>query len=302
MYPANLWQLFKESYDKWSADRAPQLAAALAFYALFSLVPLLIVITTAAALLFGQESAHSQLTGQIRELIGQRSSDFMEELIRSANRPSSGFAMLAGAIILILGATAIFTQLQDSLNVIWGVTPKENRGFLELLRERSLAGAMVILIGCLTLSSLVLRTVMNAGGKYAAHLLPGASGFWSLLDVPASFAVIFVLFSATYRILPNARIEWRDVWHGALVAALLFTAGRYAIAFYLGRAKIEASYGAAGSMVAIMLWIYYSAQILFFGAEFARVASQRGHSSDILIGDAAVNKEPAHGRNPDATE
>jgi membrane protein len=278
----DIWQLIKDTYDKWSNDRAPQMAAAVAFYALFSLVPLLIVITTIASLSFGQAAANSQLTGEIRGLIGQSSTEFMQGLIRSAAKPSSGIAMTVGGVVLIFGSVAIFVQLQEALNVIWGVSSDQNRGLITMLKERSLAGLMVVLIGALTLSSIAIRTVLNAGGRYASQLLPGASSVWSLLDVPVSFALVFVLFALTYSVLPNAKIAWRDVWQGALVAALLFTIGRYAIAFYLGRAKIESSYGAAGSLVAIMLWVYYSAQILFFGAEFASVVSRRQRSNHAL--------------------
>ena len=269
--------LVKETVTRWTEDKASALAAALAYYALFSIAPLILVVVAVAGLVFGREAAQGQLYEQIAGLVGQSSAAAVQSLVAGMHRQQSGgiVATVVGLATLLFGASGVFAQLQDSMNTIWKAKPPTTNGIVEFLRVRFLSFSMVLGIGFLLLVSLILSAVLAAVGEYLGDFLPGGAALGHALNAAVSLAVITVLFAMIYKVLPDTRVAWKDVWLGALVTSFLFTVGKFAIGFYLGKASVASSYGAAGSVVIVLLWVYYSALILYFGAEFTHVYSMR---------------------------
>jgi membrane protein len=271
--------LFKQTFREFNEDKVPRLGAALAYYTVFSLAPLLLIAIAIAGLAFGREAAQGQLFGQLRGMLGDSSAKMVQEMVASAGRPKSGtIATIAGVITVIFGAAGVFGQLKDALNTIWDVEPRKNAGVLGMIRDRFLSAAMVFGIGFLLLVSLIIDAAISALGTYAGNHLPGGETIWQLLQNVVAFGVVTVLFAMIFRILPDLKIEWRDVWFGAALTSVLFLIGKIALGIYFGRSAIGSSYGAAGSLVLVLLWVYYSAQILLFGAELTQVYA-RSHGS-----------------------
>lgn len=269
------WAVLKQTGTSWSQDKVPRLAAALAFYTILSVAPLLVVVLAVAGLVFGREAVAGRVEDQLRGLVGNQGGEALQAMIASAEGPGSGVAMVVGVVMLLLGASGVFAELQDSLNTIWEVAPKPGRGVLGVVRDRFLSLAMVFGVGFLLLVSLVLSAALAALTKVAGLESAGAVG--QVLNVAVSLAVVTGLFAMMFKLLPDARIAWRDVWVGALVTAVLFTVGKLLIGLYLGRAGLGSAYGAAGSLVVFVVWAYYSGQILFLGAEFTKAyANQFG--------------------------
>lgn len=280
--------LLKETFVAWSEDRAPRLAAALAYYALFSLTPLLIVVIAIAGLVFGQEAARGEIAARIQQMVGPESARAIEAMIANANESSSGIqATVLGIATLLLGAGGLFGQLQDALNTIWGIAPRPGRGLLGVIKDRFLSFAMVLGVGFLLLASLVVSAALAALTQLHHGPVPTQVAMGRLLDFGLSVGVITLLMAMIYKVLPDARIAWRDVWIGAALTALLFTVGKSLIGLYLGRSGVASAYGAAGSLVVLLVWVYYSAQILFFGAELTKVYAKR-HGSRIVREEGAV--------------
>ncbi|MGP1387752.1 MAG: YihY/virulence factor BrkB family protein [Thainema sp.] len=273
-----IWQLLKETFTEWQQDKASRLAAALSYYTAFSLAPLLILAIAIAGAIFGQEAARGELVGQLQGLIGQDGAEFIETAIDNANRPSSNSGLIASLIslvILLFGASGVFTQLQDALNDIWNVTPKPDQGIKLIVQKRVLAFGMILVIGFLLLVSLVLSTAISALTTFMTGWVADFSWLWQIVNLALSLAVITGLFALIYKYLPDARVRWNDVLTGAFITALLFTIGKFLIGLYLGNSSFSSTYGAAGSLIVILAWVYYSAQILFFGAEFTQVYARR---------------------------
>lgn len=273
-----IWRLLKETFTEWQQDKASRLAAALSYYTAFSLAPLLILAIAIAGAIFGQEAARGEVVGQLQGLIGQDGAEFIETAIDNANRPSSNSGLIASLIslvILLFGASGVFTQLQDSLNDIWNVTPKPDQGIKLLIQKRVLAFGMILVIGFLLLVSLVLSTAISALTTFMTGWVADFSWLWQIVNLALSLAVITGLFALIYKYLPDARVDWNDVLIGAFITALLFTIGKFLIGLYLGNSSFSSTYGAAGSLIVILAWVYYSAQILFFGAEFTQVYARR---------------------------
>ena len=273
------WGLLRRTYDEWSADRAPRLAAALAYYTTFSLAPLLVVLIALAGLVFGTEAVRGQLDDQIRGLLGDDAAKAVQEMVQSATaHPSSGILATGLSLIaLILGATGVFGELQDSLNTIWDVRAKPGRGLRGLLRDRLLSFGMVLAIAFLLTVSLVLSALIAGAGAFVGGHAGALAPLWHAIDGLVSISILTLLFAAIFKWLPDAEIAWRDVWIGAVVTSVLFTAGKIVLGLYLGRSSTVSVYGAAGSLVVLLIWVYYSAQILFFGAELTQVyANQYG--------------------------
>jgi len=268
------FDLIKQTVKEWSEDKVPRLGAALAYYTMFSLAPLLIIAIAIAGLVFGEEAARGRITDELRTLINDDAAVMVEDLIANARRPGAGLvATIIGVVTLLLGASGVIGQLKDSMNTIWEVGPKPGRGILGLLKDRFLSLAMVLGIGFLLLTSLVLSAGLDAVSEFA---FGEDAGFpLQALNFVASFAVITLLFAVIYKVLPDVKIAWRDVWIDALVTALLFNLGKFLIGVYLSRSTTASVFGAAGSLILILLWIYYSSQILFFGAEFTQVYANR---------------------------
>lgn len=273
-----VWRLLKETYQEWSRDNASQLAAALAYYTVFSLAPLLVLVVAIAGFFLGEEAARGELVGQIQGLVGKEGAVVIQTALENAHRPEEGtgiFASLISLTVLIFGATGVFVQLQDSLNTIWNVASKPDNALGTFFRKRLLSFATVVSIGFLLLVSLVISALLAGLSNYASHLLPGFDSLWQLLNTIISFVVTMLLFALIFKYLPDVIIQWNDVLIGAAITALLFTVGKSLIGVYLGSSSFSSTYGAAGSLIVFLTWIYYSVQILFFGAEFTQVYTRR---------------------------
>ncbi|MEH1855520.1 MAG: YihY/virulence factor BrkB family protein [Nostoc sp.] len=271
-----IWKLLQETFKEWSEDKASRLAAALAYYTIFSIAPLLIIVIAIAGAVYGEEAARGQIVGQIQGLVGPDGAKFLETAIQNANKPQTGaIASIISVVVLILGATGLFTELQDAMNTIWEVKPKPGRGVTNMIRLRFLSFAMVIGIGFLLLVSLVISTALAALVTYFSNLLPGVDFVWQILNFILSFAITTFLFGLIFKVLPDVKIAWSDVLVGAILTSFLFSIGRFLLGQYLGNGSFGSAYGAAGSLVVILAWVNYAAQILFFGAEFTQVYARR---------------------------
>ncbi len=276
MNPKSVWELLKRTVSEWLEVKAPRLGAALAYYTLFSIAPLLIVIVAIAGLAYGKQAAEGQIVHEISGLVGRQSAQAIQSMIAKFNHPTHGIiATVIGVITTLFGAVGVFSQLQDALNAIWQVVPKPGRGIWGAVREYIASFAMIVVIGFLLLVSLVISAALSALGEFMGDRLPMPEGTLHLVSNLVSFAVTTILFGLIFKILPDVKIRWRDVWVGAAVTALLFTLGKFLIGLYLGKTTIVSIYGTAGSIVVFMVWVYYSSQILLFGAEFTQVYATR---------------------------
>ena len=266
------WPLLKSTYAKWNEDHAQGLGAALAYYTVFSLAPLLMIVIAIAGLVFGQEAAQGQIMGQIQGLVGEDSAKAIQSMIEEARKPAAGIlATVIATVMLLFGATGVFAQLQESLNIIWKVEPQPGEGLWKMLKDRFLSLMAVLGTGFLLLISLVISAGLSAVGATLAHVLPGPEYVLQILNVLISFAVVTLLFAMIYKLLPDTPVQWGDVWIGASITSLLFTIGKFFIGLYLGKSDVGVAYGAAGSLVVILIWVYYASQIFLFGAEFTAV-------------------------------
>jgi membrane protein len=266
------WSVSKAAASQWSKDRAPRLGAALAYYTTFSMVPLLIVIIGIIGLVFGEETAQSAIIDQIRNLVGPQSADAIKEMLHRADQPSSGiFSTIIATVTLLVGAAGFFNQLKDALNTVWGIEPKGGRGIWGFLKENFLSFATVVGSAFLLLVSLIVSTALSAFGKWFGSFLLLPEVVLQSINILLSLLVITGLFALIFKVLPDARIAWSDVWVGAGLTAVLFTIGKFAIGLYLGKSDVGSAYGAAGSLVIVLVWVYYSVQILLYGAEFTEV-------------------------------
>lgn len=282
MNPKVIVQLLQETFKEWQEDKASRLAAALAYYTVFSLTPLLVLAIAIAGAIFGEEAARGEIVGQIEGLVGIEGAKVIQTAIENANQPDiSSVASLISVAILLLSASGVFAQLQDALNTIWNVSTKPGRGIKNFVRKRLLSFSAVLGIGFLLMVSLIISAILSGLSTYARGLIPGADFLWQILDFALSLGIITLLFALIYKFLPDVKITWSDVWIGAFITAILFTIGKFGLGLYLGRGSFGSTYGAAGSLVIILAWVYYSAQILFFGAEFTQVYARR-YGSKIL--------------------
>jgi len=288
--------LFKDAFNEFGNDKAQRLGAALAYYTIFSIAPLLLIAISVAGIVFGREAVQGQMFTQLRGVLGPSAAGVLQEMVKSAAKPKSGmFATLIGVITLLFGAAGVFGQLKDALNTIWNVEPKPNRGIAGMLKDRFLSFAMVLGVGFLLMVSLLLDGIIAAAGTFIGSRIPGGEALWQTVELVVSFAVITLLFAMIFRFLPDVRVEWRDVWFGATFTSLLFVIGKFALGMYFGKSAVGSSYGAAGSLVILLLWVYYSAQILFFGAEFTQVYARR-HGS--MSNAPAREREAPPAREP----
>ncbi len=272
--------LLKDTYNKWSDHQAPRLGASVAFYTLLSFAPLLILIAAVIALVFTKDAAHKALIDQARQMIGDRGASTVESLLANAQKPSSGIlASIIAFVTLLFGASSVFTELHDALNLIWDAKPKASSGLMGMIKDRLFSFGMVLSIGFLLLASLILSAGLAFVGKFFDQVVPIPPPILEAVNFIVSFAVITVLFALMFKFVPAVHIDWRDVIVGAIGTALLFTIGKFLLGLYLGKASVGSAYGAAGSLVAIIVWVYYSAQIFFFGAEFTRVYADANNSN-----------------------
>jgi len=264
------WPLLKGAANAWVADYAPSMGAALSYYSVFSLAPLLLIVISIAGLVFGQEAVRGEVFMQLQGLLGRDASKAIEGLLVSVSQPAEGIASTAiGMALLLLGATSVFGELQDALDRIWRAPARDRSGGLwGLVRARLLSFGMILGIAFLLMVSLVFSALLAALGKWWS----GAFGEWALLaqgvDLVVGFVMTTGVFAMIYKIMPRVRVKWHDVWLGAAVTALLFTGGRFLIGMYIGRSNLASGFGAAGSLIVVFAWVYYSAQIFLLGAEF----------------------------------
>jgi membrane protein len=289
-----IWNLIKKSVEMWLDDYAPSMGAALAYYTLFSMAPLLIIVIAVAGLVFGQEAARGEIVSQMQGLIGPEGAIAVQGLLKSANEPSQSiFATVVSLITLIIGATTVFAELQSDLDRIWRIPPpaKEN-GLWSLLRTRLLSFGLVLGLVFLLLVSLVVSAVIAAFGKWSKGVFDGWEAVLQVINFSISFTITTVLFAMIYKLMPRARIAWRDVWVGAAVTALLFEVGKLLIGLYLGTTGVASSFGAAGSLVVLLVWVYFSAQIFLLGAEFTWVYSHEYGSKAALVAQKSATVVP----------
>jgi membrane protein len=269
---STVWNLLKVTFQEWRDDNVTRLAAALSYYTAISVAPLLILTLTVVSLFVDTNTVRDELSHQIQNLVGQKGGEALLAVLENADQPqAASVAGILGLLTLLWGASNVFVQLQDSLNTIWDVELKPTAGFWMTVRERFLSFAMVLVIGFLLLISLVVSAAIALMGNRFSTLLPGADWVWQVVNLAVSFVVTTLLFALIYKVLPDVRIGWRDVLSGAAVTALIFAVGKYLLGLYLGMQSLGSAYGAAGSLVVFLIWVFFSAQIVFFGAEFTQV-------------------------------
>src|SRR5215467_8065087 len=279
--PANklkaAWELLKLTFSEWTDDNAFELSAALAFYTIFSIAPVLLIAVGVASFFLAPGTATHQIVGEMENMIGAQGANAVRQVIESSRGFGKGvWAMSVGVVTLIMGATAVFGELQSALNRIWDVQAKPDRGvIMPFVLDRLRSFSIAVCVGFLLLVSLVISAVISGLQHYLNNWLPGIPWVWQTANALSSFVVIAVLFAMIYKFLPDVVISWKDVWIGAAVTALLFTGGKYAIGVYLGRTATTSAFGAAGSLVVLLFWVYYSALISFLGAEFTQVYARR---------------------------
>ena len=271
-----IFRLLKESFREWQEDKVSLLAAALAYYTVFSITPLLVIAIAIAGAVFGQDTARGEILEQINELVGEQGAKAIETALANANQPQLGsIASVISVVVLLVGASGVFAQLQEALNTVWNVRAKPDGGIWEFIRKRLLSFGMVLAIGFLLLVSLIVSAILSGISKLEITILPGLTPLWQLLNFGISFGFISLLFALIYKYLPDVRIRWKDVWVGAIITAFLFTFGKFLIGLYLGKGSLGSAYGAAGSLIVFLAWVFYSAQILLFGAEFTQVYARK---------------------------
>jgi membrane protein len=270
-----LRDLVKKTFAEAGDDKIPRLAASLSYYTLLSLSPLLVVSIAIAGLLFGEEAARGQIAQQLHQVFGAEAGDAIQALMAHAQQPGKGIlGTVIGAIVLLFGASGVFGELQESLNTIWEVAPRPGRGILGMMKDRFFSFTMVLGVAFLLLVSLVVSAGLTALGQWLSSSVAGVEWLWQGLNFVVSLAMITLLFALVFKVVPDVKIRWRDVWLGAAVTAALFTGGKFLIGLYVGKAGVASPYGAAGSLVVIVVWVYYSAHILFIGAEFTQVVAR----------------------------
>jgi membrane protein len=269
---SRLWAVLKRALSGWWNDNVPHLGAALSYYTLFSLAPILIVAIAIAGLVFGAEAVRGEIVGQIEALVGHDGAVAVQAMLEGAARPSSSVpATIIGVVTFFLGATGAFLELQTALNAIWRVKPKQSGSFLRaLILDRLISFGLVLGVGFLMLTSLLVSAGLSALYSYMGETFPGGAVLWEGANVIVTLAVVSILFAMIYKMLPDVELAWSDVWVGGLVTAGFFTMGKFLIGLYLGTSALASSYGAAGSVVVLLLWVFYSAQIVLLGAEFTR--------------------------------
>lgn len=278
---------FKQAWREFNDDQVQRLGAGLAYYMVLSIAPLLLIAIAIAGVVFGHKAAQGAIEQQLASTLGENIARAFNEMIVMASKPKSGaIATIAGVITLLFGVAGVFGQLQDALDTIWNVE-RPKTGWKGMIKDRFLSMTMVSGIGLLLLVTLVFDTAISAMGNYAGQHFPGGETMLQIVQLVISFGIITVLFALIFRYLPHTHVAWRDVWSGAAVTSFLFVIGKFLLGLYIGKAAVGSAYGAAGSLVVILIWVYWSAQILFFGAEFTQVYA-RSHGS--RAGDRSKTK------------
>jgi len=295
------WGLVRRTIGAWLDDYAPSMGAALAYYTIFSIAPLLLIVIAVTGWFFGAEAARGEILAQLEGLMGRDGAMMIEGLIKSANDPAkSAWATATGVVLLLIGATTVFGELQDALDRIWRAPVKVNSGgIFKLVQTRLLAFGMIFGISFLLMVSLIVSAGLSALGKWWAPLFAGWEVVAQLVNFFASFALITALFALIYKFMPRVRVAWRDVWFGAAFTSLLFTIGKLLIGLYIGKSGVASVFGAAGSLVVLLLWVYYSAQIFLLGAEYTWVYAHELGSRKNSVEPLAADDQPSRSTNHD---
>jgi membrane protein len=275
----DVWVTLKQTFWAWNDHEAPRLGAALSFYTMLSLAPLVILVIAIASLVFGHSAAQNDIIREVQGIMGTEGAKAVETVIEHGQKPTSVLASVIGVIILLVGASGAFSELQSALNKIWDVQPNNGSAVASLIKARLFSFGMVLAVSFLLLVSLVVTAGLAVVGKFFGEILPMPELLMHAINFLISFVGISALFALIFKYVPEAKIEWKDVWEGAIATALLFTIGKSLIGLYLGKAAIGSAYGAAGSLIVVIVWVYYSAMIFFFGAEFAHVRATRRQSA-----------------------
>jgi len=276
-----IWSQLKDTYSAWSKADAPVLGAALAFYTIFSLAPIFIIVVAIVGFVLGQESVQTYIVGQLAQFVGQNNAVSIMQTIQNSYEVGSGIKATIIAIILILiGATTVFVMLKNALDIIWGVKVNHN-GFLNIIKSRLISLLLILFVGLFLFLSMVLSSVISAVRVFLGEFVNIPFGLISLSNEVLMVLLLTLLFAMLFKILPDARISWGDVWLGGAITAVLFILGKYLLGLYLARSNISSAYGAAGSLVVFLIWVYYSAQIIFFGAAFTQVFAKK-YGSEII--------------------
>ncbi len=284
-----IWEVLKNSFSGFSNDRIMKLSAALAYYTVFSIGPLLIVIVFLCSFFFGREAVEGNIYGQIQGFVGKDAAVQLQEIIKNAAISGKGaIAATIGVITLIIGATSMFGEMQDSINMIWELKAKPKSAIWQFIKNRLLSFGVIGSLGFLLLVSLAVSGVIEAlSARLQAHFKEVTVVFFYVLDLVINFVVISVLFGVIFKVLPDAKIKWKDVMAGAIATAILFMLGKFGISFYIAKTKVSSSYGTAGSLVVLLVWVYYSAVILYFGAEFTKAYAMK-YGGHIMPSEYAV--------------
>jgi membrane protein len=294
MSAKKLLSIFKATFLGWNRHEAPRLGAALAFYTILSLSPLLILVVALAGFIFNQSTAQAHILSEVRGMIGSEGGKAIESMLANAQKPATGIlGGIVGLLSLLFGASGVFTELRSALNLVWDVKPEQTSGVVALLRERFFSFGMVLSIGFLLLVSLVVSTALAAAGKFFGGLLPIPSPVLAILNFLLSFIGVAVLFGLIFRFVPEARVRWQSIWPGAVMTAIFFTIGKTLIGLYLGKSSVGSPYGAAGSVIVVIVWVYYSAQIFFFGAEFTHAYAEQELPATQDASGAVIRKTAA---------
>ena len=272
-----IWHVLKDSFEGFSEDKVPKLGGSLAYFTIFSLGPMLLVIIYLVGLFLGQQAVEGSLHTQIKEMVGEGAALQIQEIIKNVSISKGGnIAAIIGFITLFLGATSVFAEIQDSINTIWHLKLKPSQGWRRTLIKRLTSFGVVASLGFLLLVSLAASALTEALGNTLKKMIPGAGVVvFYIISLALTLSFATILFAIIFKILPDAKLKWKDVWPGAIVTALLFMLGRFAISFYIGKSDIGSTYGAAGSLVVLLVWVYYSSLILYFGAEFSKAYAIR---------------------------
>ena len=282
-----VWSLIKDTANDWNTHDASRLAAALACYTLLSIAPLVVLSVALAGWVFGERAARGEVATAIGSVVGPSAATAIQAIVVNARPAESGSGgTVVGLAILLFGASGVFHELQVALNTIWSVDPEPGRGLIGFIRHRVLSFAMVVAVAFLLLVSLLVSAALEAAGKFFAHALPGGATLWLVVNFVLSLAIDAMLFALVFKVVPDAYIRWRDVVLGAIVTSLLFALGKWLLGLYIGRSSVASSFGAAGSLAALVIWVYYSSQIVFLGAEFTQVYSRRFGTRDATTRDA----------------
>lgn len=290
------YDLLHETFDQWLGDNTTTLGAALAYYAVFAFAPLAVLAVAIAGFLFGEDAARGELYERLQTSVGPTFAKAIQDTLQyTATRGGGTIATIISIVVILVGATGLFSQLQQSLNTIWGVQPKNGRTWWDMIKERLMSFVMVLLVSVLLLASLVSSTIIHALGGMID--LPGGPVLWRVVNWVVSFVLVTVVFALIYKVLPDVQISWRDVMVGATLTTVLFLIGNFLIGLYLSKSGTASAYGAAGSLVIILLWVYYSSQVLLFGAEFTQVYANHygqplvSETAEVLRGSPVASKK-----------